>query len=80
MLKQRVKKLEGHMRPNPQAKVWDVKCGSQGEKRAAEIIAGRAKHPDGSHFSENDINIFIDFDKFMPKTRSGEDQSVEAQD
>lgn len=47
-------------------KIWDLKLEND-ENQIADIIAGKVINHDGSYFSKNDINYFIDFDLFIPK-------------
>lgn len=65
-LTKRIENLELQLKVRGKAIVWDVKLENE-EKQIADIIAGKVKNRDGSYFSENDVNYFIDFDLFIPK-------------
>lgn len=70
MIKQRIKRLEKRLNVKEKTiKIWHVKFGQE-EEQIADIKTGKVKHPDGSTFSENDFNFFIDFDMFMPKSQA----------
>ncbi len=49
----------------PAWKVWDTHSDNK-EKLIADIKAGKVINRDGTFFSENDVNYFLDFD-FVPK-------------
>lgn len=66
-LMKRIENLERQLKVKEKAtKVWDVKIENEA-KQIADIKAGKVKNRDGSYFSDNDFNYFVDFDKFMPK-------------
>ena len=65
-LTKRIENLELQLKVRGKVKVWDVKLENE-EKQVADIIAGKVINHDGSYFSKNDVNYFIDFDLFTPK-------------
>lgn len=66
-LTKRIENLERQLNVREKVwKVWDVNSENK-ERKIADIISSRVKNRDGSYFSENDFNYFLDFDKFMPK-------------
>ncbi len=70
MIKHRIKKLEEKLQVGKKAiKIWPAKFGQE-EEQIADIKTEKVKHPDGSIYSENDINFFIDFEMFMPKSQA----------
>lgn len=46
-------------------KLWDTHSDNE-EKLIADIRSRKVINRDGSYFSENDFNYFLDFDKFAP--------------
>jgi len=66
-LTKRIENLEQQLKVRGKAiKAWDEKIENE-EKQIGNIIAGKVKNRDGSYFSDNDINYFIDFELFIPK-------------
>ena len=65
-LTKRIENLERQLNMREKViKVWDVKLGNE-EEQIADIKAGKVINRDGSFFSKNDVNYFLDFD-FVPK-------------
>ena len=68
MIKHRIKKLEEKLLAGRKSmKIWHVTFGQE-EEQIADIKTSKAKHPDGSSYSEGDFNYFIDVNMFAPKS------------
>lgn len=66
-LTKRIENLELQLKVRGKViKVWDTHSDNK-EKLLADIIARKVRNRNGSYFSDNDINYFVDFDLFMPK-------------
>ena len=66
-LTKRIENLERQLNVREKVwKVWDTHSENS-EKLIADIIAGKMKNRDGTFYSKNDVNYFLDFDLFMPK-------------
>lgn len=68
-LTERIKKIEDKLQVGRSIKIWDVKY-RQEEESVVDIVTGKVQHPDGSTFSENGINYFVDIDMFAPKSQA----------
>ena len=61
-LTKRIENLERQLNVREKIwKVWDVKSENK-EEKIADIKAGKVVNSDGTFYSKNDVNYFLDFD------------------
>ena len=66
-IKKRIESLERKLNMREKViKVWDVKLGNE-EEQIDDIKSCKVINRDGSYFSENDFNYFLDFDLCAPE-------------